>query len=212
VSSELLLTGWTGAEFAQIAAHTNPRMARYADEHGMDFCTVNLCGPRPASWQKVPALMAALEKYERVVWIDADVVICNEPDSIFDEMPASAIQGMVPHVTPCGVVPNCGVWVLTREMMPTLAAAWECGRHITHYWWEQAAILELMGYGIAEDERGFPRCLPGKATPLRERTEWLSPKWNHHPMDEWKVRRPNFIHVTGYSDRLGVIKELCSVI
>jgi len=212
LSNDLLMTGWAGFEFGMIAAHTMPLMAAYAERHGMKLYAANLAGARPPSWMKVPALIGALEKFDRVVWIDADVVISRHDDNIFDEVSEFSVQAVVPHETPCGTVPNCGVWVVKPEMRETLTAAWMCERHINHYWWEQAAMLELMGYSVVADEQGLPRCLPGTPTGLRSKTEWLSPKWNHHPQDERRVGSPNFIHVTGYADRLGAIKQLCHAV
>lgn len=208
--TDILVTGWAGSAFGMMACHTIPLMERYAERHGMALFVANLTGPRKPSWMKVPNIIGALDHYERAVWIDADVVINRFEENILDDVPHYAAQALVPHETPCGVVPNCGVWVVTQQMRDTLRDIWTEDRNLEHFWWEQASMLEKMGYEVTADERGFPLCQKGEATPLRWVTEFLDAKWNHHPQDANRVDAPNFIHVTGYGDRISAVKRLCS--
>lgn len=205
----LLMTGWRGTDFAKMAAHTLPLMEDYAIKHGMAFCCVNLSsGGTPASWVKVPNIGTALRDYDRVLWVDADVVVLRSGENILDEMPDDAWQAVVEHETECGIVPNCGVWLVTREMIPTLQLVWDKMRpgFLNHPWWEQAAMLSLMGYEVALP----PYSTFVGATELHDRTHFLSQKWNHHPADKRAVAAPAFVHVTQYPDRLGEIRSLCA--
>jgi len=203
----LILTGFDGAQYESFAGHTVPLMQAYADRHGNDFSVVRLTGERPASWMKVPAMLVALEKYDRVVWIDIDVVIVSPCQDIVAVMEPRSWQALVEHFTECGQVPNCGVWVVAKPMQAVLGQAWEQGAdYVLHPWWEQAAIMRQMGYAVEPGPRGRL----DEPTALHERTTFLSPEWNHHPADENKPKAPNFVHVTQYPDRLGTIRDLAA--
>ena len=201
----LVLTGWCGTEYARMAAHTLPVLEAYAKRHGHDFACHNLFGERPASWMKVLLLHKSLQTYDRVAWIDTDVVVMRDDADILAELPAGQWQGMVEHDTECGMVPNCGVWLVTQDMIPILTDAWNCGQDINHGWWEQAAILRRMGYAVTDS----PHASLDTPTTLYERTTFLDATWNHHPRDRRRVEAPRFVHVTQYIDRVGVISELC---
>jgi hypothetical protein len=210
--SDLLMTGWCGTSFARMAAHTLPLLEGYAAKHGMDFCCVNLSnGATPPSWVKVPNIGAALRDYARVLWVDADVVVFRSQENILDEVPDDAWQAVVEHETECGTVPNCGIWLVTREMIPTLQLVWDTMRpeFLHHPWWEQAAMLTVMGYDVSPVD-GRPNSVLAKPTELHDRTHFLSQKWNHHPADKRAVTDPAFVHVTQYPDRLGEIRSLCA--
>jgi hypothetical protein len=103
------------------------------------------------------------------------------------------------------LVPNCGVWVLGQQMIPTLTEIYDAGRYLNHPWWEQAAILERMGYRV----EGVHSTLEAP-TDLYRNTKFLDATFNHHPTDARKVSSPHFLHVTQYANRLETIKKLCA--
>lgn len=203
----LILTGYAGDEHGRMAEHTVPLMLRYANRHGAAFECRHLAGPRPPSWLKVPALYNALDAFDAVLWLDVDVVIADSSRSIFDEVGEAEFvsQALVEHQTECGLVPNCGVWLVTPLIRPFLHAIWEERRNIEHPWWEQASVLEQMGYAV-----DGVLSTPGERTSLLEQTKFLSPEWNHHPQDKRRTPLPDarFVHVTQWADRLEWIKEL----
>jgi hypothetical protein len=203
----VVLTGWSGTTFAKIACHTLPLIEQYAVRHGMSFCFTNLEGERPASWQKVPFISKALQQFDVAVWIDADVVVMDPSENIAAQLRPGAWQGLVEHHTPSGKVPNCGVWVCTRAMLPTLADIWADGRHVHHGWWEQAAVLERMGYVVTDE----PHATLDTPTTLYEHTTFLAATWNHHPRDARRIHDPKFVHVTQYPDRPAVCSQLASL-
>ena len=210
--SDILLTGWRGTEFARIACHTLPLMDAYAQRHGLECHCVNLASPAaPASWMKVPNIGMALRDHERVLWLDADVVIVDPTENIFDAVEADAWQAAVEHKTECGTVPNCGVWIITREMVPWLQFAWDkmLTAFLDHPWWEQAAVMSMMGYKITLTD-GWPHAVLEAATELHDRTQFLPARWNDHPADATRDPKPAFVHVTQYADRLGEIRRLCA--
>lgn len=201
----LVLTGWCGTKFAQMAAHTVPRLEAYAHRHGHEFACGNVFGPRPPSWQKVALLRLALERYDVVAWIDADVVVTDGSADLLSQLQGGHWQALVEHDAPCGPVPNCGVWVVTQAMLPVLVSVWDEGGNIDHPWWEQASVMERMGYVITPG----PRSRLDTPTMLHAQTTFLSAEWNHHPFDAKRVSDPYLTHVTQYADRLDTIRQLC---
>lgn len=208
----LLLTGWCGPTFAEIANHTLPLMGRYAQKHGYEFQCANLHSSlAPPSWMKVPAIISALSLgHPTVVWLDADVVILDSSRNILNDLPPHAWQGLVEHETECGLVPNCGVWVARPQMLDTLRSLL-AGReqYLTHPWWEQAAMLDRLGYAQTLTN-GWPHATRGEQTELFLNTAILPPVWNHHPADRRRVDEPAFFHVTQYADRAAVAKEMAA--
>jgi hypothetical protein len=201
----LILTGWTGDEWRPVADVTLPLMRAYADRHGCDFSWAELEGPRPPSWQKVIALLQTLPSRPAVVWIDADVVIEDGTTSILDNVPADADQALVEHLTGDGTVPNCGVWLVRPQMLDVLAAVWDCNRHVTHCWWEQAVMLERMGYVVDGNTARLD-----SPTTLYRRTAWLGAEWNDHPRDQRRAEHVRFRHVTQYANRLEAVRHFAA--
>jgi hypothetical protein len=89
-------------------------------------------------------------------------------------------------------------------MLPVLVDVWNAEHCVDHPWWEQAALLEQMGYLV-----NGVRSTLDKPTTLYGLTKFLHPTWNHHPSDRRRVDAPRFLHVTQYADRLGTIRSLC---
>lgn len=203
----VLLTGWAGTTFAKMACWTLPLLEAYAGRHGMRFCCFNLAGSRPPSWMKVLMIHQALQDFDAVAWIDADVVVMDPRESILAQLAPNSWQGLVEHDTSSGIVPNCGVWICTQGMLPTLTEIWNEGKHLEHPWWEQAAILERMGYVVTDK----PTATLGQASELHARTTFLPATWNHHPHDARRVDSPRFVHVTQYVDRPAECRRLAEI-
>jgi hypothetical protein len=168
-----------------------PRMAEYADRHGYDL----IAHPprmlwRPPSWLKVAALLDALTHYDEALWIDCDVVIVDGELDVDDELHDDDVQALVRHHTPDGEVPNCGVWLVRQAMRPVLMQLWRMDRYLNHPWWEQAAMLDLLGYR----HRRRPVEL-AEPTDLYRRTHWLGLEWNSHEQND-RHPSPRFAHAT----------------
>ena len=208
------MTGWTGEEHGTMAAHTVPLMERYAKRHGAEFACVNLADEVvPPSWMKVPHMGVALGEFDRVLWLDCDVVVLRSDENIFDvpTTPDGAVQSVVEHHTECGHVPNCGVWLVRKPMVPVLQFIWDTRRsdYLHHPWWEQAAMVEQMGYSVYLTNN-ITRSEVVRSSIIRDNTHFLDPKWNHHPADVNRPDEPNFVHVTMYEDRVDSIRRLCA--
>lgn len=145
-----VVTGHTPGEWDRLAAITLPGLGAYCDRHGYDLVAMDLverAAGRPASWGKVPALLEALETVDLAVWVDADVVVDPSAPAIHEEfLPRfnqPCRQAFAVHNTPEGRVPNLGVWMVTAWAEEILGQVWK--DYLDHKWWEQAALLRLMG-------------------------------------------------------------------
>ena len=190
-----LATG-THEELLDIAL---PTFRTFADAHGYDIIRARVDNDRPASWHKVPALAQALDDYDEALWIDADVVIVDASDDL--DVPEDAWQALVRHHTGDGEVPNCGVWFVRRPMRRVLARLWSMRQHINAGWWEQEAMMELLGYSL---HRPTELAQPGE---LYARTHWLDGGWNVHKWDRPVAERPRFMHASMFEDRAATMRE-----
>lgn len=125
-----------------------PSFERYAIRHGYDLVTrteaVGL--GRPAAWGKVAMVRELLDRYDVVVWIDADAVIVDPTDDIARLRWPRPIH-LVTHVVDGVPVPNSGVLVAHRSRLTIrlLERIWHDRRWIDHRWWENAALIAAVG-------------------------------------------------------------------
>lgn len=188
-------------EHAELLEVALPSMRALALEHGHQLivdCHPGIRPSRPPSWWKIPAIARALATHDEVLWLDADVVIADWSEDL--TAPAGAWQAMVEHHTDDGLIPNCGVWLLRRPMLPVLHELWEMVRHINSPWWEQSALLELLGYC------DLPVRRRGRPNELLEHTHFLENGWNVHRQDRRDSGRIRILHATTYPDRLAVMR------
>jgi len=164
-------------ELLALAAHS---LRPYAARHGYDLCleTTELDPSRPAPWSKLLLIQRLLSEYECVVLIDADAVVMQHDVDIVDLVPKSARFAMVAHTTPEGdEILNTGVMVVRRSRLARqlIADAYSREHLIHHKWWENAAVLEAMGYTTEA-----PVILT-KPTRYRRRLHLLPGEWNFIP-------------------------------
>jgi hypothetical protein len=88
-------------------------------------------------------------------------------------------------------------------MLPLLMAAAMNDAFVNHRWWEQAAVLKLMGFVVDE----YP-CRNEAMTPLMMHTQWLDESWNVWGGSPAGVE-PKFRHACGMAgdQRIKAIKE-----
>lgn len=177
-------------EYAELLTLSRPRFQAYAERHGYEYIElVDLSPVRPASWLKVLPIAEMLEgEYDEVLWLGCDVLILNDTDDISEEVAADKWQGMVAHHTDEGEIPNADVWLMRKPMAAYLRQMWDSEKHINHAWWEQRAVMDLMGYGTQP-------CACEKPTELYEHTEFLPLDWNSHESAD-RSDSPIFMHAT----------------
>lgn len=158
-----------------------PTLREFADRHGYRLfaLTENPERERPAPWGKIPLIQALLAGHDAVLWIDADAVIVDTSKDILDEV-GDAVMGMVAHDTEeagCAF-PNSGVWALRNDPLTVkfLQAVWASTQYLHHKWWENAAVLDLMGFTFEGET-----VTPGEPTEFFRATRFLADEWNHVP-------------------------------
>ena len=181
-----------------------PSFERFAELHGWELID---CNPepgfsdRPPSWWKIPFMLEALNgDFDEVLWLGADTVIVDPSEDI--TMPAPAWQALVIHDTPDGFVPNADVWLVRPKMRHVLEQVWSMTQHIDSPWWEQTALVEMMGY--VTSNRPIKQIAE---TALWRHTHILDPGWNVHRNDAQEVTRPRIMHATMHPDRAAVMSE-----
>jgi hypothetical protein len=178
-----------------------PSFKAFADRHGWDIYRCDEIGSaRPAPWYKVQALLGLLESYDEVLFLGADTLIVDGREDMV--VPDKAWQALVEHHTGDGYVPNTDVWLCRKPMMPILEKVWGMTQWLMHGWWEQAALLELMGYNVWQPTRYL-----GKPTELYDNTYFLDNSWNVHKWDKPQPEHPRIQHASMYPDRVSVMKE-----
>jgi galactosyl transferase GMA12/MNN10 family len=181
---------------------SRPTFAAYARRHGYELITSSeRAAGRPPAWTKVPMLREALASYELVLWIDADAVIVDGDRDIAAELAPDRFLGLVRHGEQ--EIPNTGVMVWRAEdrARELLDRTWRARRFVDHPWWENAALLDALGYRLPSAlERGWRRLLRrrfrlGRPSPLLAGVQFLPLEWNSVYLD--RAERPRIVHCVG---------------
>jgi hypothetical protein len=186
------------AEFLEIA---RPSFKAYAQKHGYDYFEPSKIDPvRPAPWYKVKALLSLLRQgYEAAVFIGADCVIVDGRTDMMNSVEAGKWQAMVAHMTGDGYVPNTDMWIVKPPMIEWLEKCWELKQYEFHGWWEQAALLDLMGYQLHP-------CKQINESDLSDHTQFIDARWNVHMWDMNKSVKPAIQHATMWPDRAAIMR------
>ena len=167
----------------------------FADHHGYDLdLRRQLTAPdRAPSWSKIPLFIELFERYDLVLWLDADCAIVDPTLDIADELEPDDLMGMVIHEYDGQAVPNCGVWVLRRHrhVQKFLERVWNRSEYLDHDWWENAAVIDDLGYAVDPPVRVIGR------SRMRRRVHALTPAWNSIETDT--AERPRINHYPGRS-------------
>lgn len=168
----------------------------YASRYGYDLSlhTEVVDDGRPAPWSKIRILRELVDRYELVVWLDADLVIVDGRVDLASELEDDCFLYLVEHQHSDWRMPNTGVMMLRggQQAADFLDETWSLDGYAEHRWWENAAVCELLGY-----ELDPPR--PVRQTPLLEKTKFISPRWNS--IIDANVRGARIRHFPGYALR-----------
>jgi hypothetical protein len=180
---------------AALLAVSEPTFRDYAARHGYELITSSEVDPqRPPAWAKVPLLRETLDRFDLVLWIDADAVIVDASLDIATELAPETQFGLVRH----GEVPNTGVmvWRSGDFARSLLDATWSNTRFLNHPWWENAALLDALGYDVprfSRLERIWRR--PRRPPPAVPGVQFLPPEWNWSYLD--RPPNPRIMHCLG---------------
>jgi hypothetical protein len=180
-----------------------PTLKAFAERHGYDFIIpANIEQRRPPAWYKIASVQAALAGgYDEVLFIDADCVIMDDSEDL--NVPEGYWQAMVKHnINGVSEVPNTGMWLCRQPMLNILADVWAMTDYINHGWWEQGAVLHLMGY----DVRNCSYCRLVVPTELYNKTYFLDAGWNRHVWDVTPAEHIRVQHATMYPDRAQIMR------
>lgn len=168
----------------------------YAKRHGYDLHlhTRSADPSRSPHWSKIRILRELIERYELVVWLDSDLVMVDTRRDIAYDLEPGYFLYLVEHVYNDERIPNTGVMMLRsgEDAAQFLDDAWELEQYTDHEWAEQAAIMDLLGYDMQ-------RKRPKTATPYRDQTKLISPRWNSTFFAP--ARRPRIRHFAAWPAR-----------
>jgi hypothetical protein len=189
-----LATFGTGAA-SDLLALTLPTFREYADRHGYDVVLGEpAASARPASWGKIPLLRQLLQTYEFVLWVDADALILDSSVDLETAIPADAFQALAVPDCGVGVYPNCGVWALRSgdRAQAFLANVWAQQDVIDHVWWEQAAVMRLLGWSLVDLAKA-------RSSDWDDGTFTLEEVWNSIPMFPVGYAAAKIRHYAGWT-------------
>jgi hypothetical protein len=148
---------------------------RYARRHGYELSlhTEVVDSARPPAWSKVALIRRLLEQHEVVLWLDADLVVMRSDRDIASELPEDRFLAMVEHTVEGKANPNTGVMVIRSgdEARRFFDEVWESTEYLNHRWWEQAAVMHLLGYDPDTGARV-------RDSEWSDRIHWLGKEWN----------------------------------
>ena len=177
----VLVTTWYDDRFAAIGDLALASCARYCRAQGYELRVPSVPrADRPPAWHKIEILRALLDEApDLVLWIDADAMIVRTDRPAHAELPADRAFGLVKHVLDGVTTVNTGVLMLraTDPARELLDEIWRQEKCREHRWWENAAMMEGLGYrkALADGREDAPE-------PRWERhLHWLAEEWNTLP-------------------------------
>lgn len=180
-----------------------PGYQAFARRHGYDLHVGEKLTDLPPAWNKIPVLLDALKDYEQVTWFDCDLVIVDGKDDLpaITSDPGRGVfvsepkqHALVRHFENDSEVPNSGVWQVTRACVPLLERMLELQVFHDHGWYEQAALMTLMGYTVPPQGSEFPKtkCRCVHETEWYKQCQFMRLVWNSHP--NYRAERPHIVH------------------
>ena len=78
-----IIVTFADAALAPVLSVTRPPMQAYAEKHGYEFSDqVFDSKGRPQAWAKLVAGHHYLQTYDEMLWIDADVLLCDIEEGV----------------------------------------------------------------------------------------------------------------------------------
>jgi hypothetical protein len=182
-----------------LLAVSEPTFRAYAERHGYDLVTSTAAPPeRPPAWAKVPLIRSTLDDHDLVLWIDADAVIVDGSEDIADALAPDAQLALVQHRRDDELIPNTGVmvWRSGEFARSLLDRMWAAKQYIDHPWWENAALLDALGYDVPRFTRlDRLRRRRLRARPAPPGVHFLPGHWNWSYLD--RAENPRIVHCLG---------------
>jgi hypothetical protein len=186
-----------------------PAYRAFAERHGYDVIIGSKVFDLPPAWNKIPLMLQLLQCCDEVVWLDCDLVIVNPADD-FPSLEPIYSHSLVRHFENHSEIPNSGVWRVNQRAIPLLEGILNLKVFTDHGWWEQAALMTLMGYTVPPEGSKFPetKCRNVVRTRWYEECQFMRLSWNSHPM--YRSESPRIVHCSypNMTQRIEVMREL----
>ena len=163
-----------------------PTFQRFADAWGYEVSAIDLPrdgrGADPlaqaAKWAKVQMLRGALQDYDTVLWVDADVLILRTDEDVAAHLRPGDFQALALEQVPAEhrVNPNTGVWLLSGPGGGDFLDAVDRLGPQPGPWSDQGAVLAALGWDLGNEQHHGAR--PGVVSRFLLRTSWLPTGWN----------------------------------
>jgi len=153
-----------------------PSLRAYGAKFGYEVLihTASADESRHPAWSKIKYLLDALATHGEVIWIDSDALIVDLSRDLRKDVARRTDFAWVIHHFDDAEHPNSGV-VFVRNTPRTIAllkAVYDQEDLIEHPWWEQAALIRLLGYSSEIVDEGQTR------EPFDVNVEHLDSSWN----------------------------------
>ncbi len=212
--------------YKQIGNITTKSMLKYADRFNLKFKFLDMPDTgRVQTWNKILQIKDEIQKKEDdyIMWVDADAFFPNDAENILSVIDNKYEIYLSSHY--CSVFKgsnykntilttnriNCGVMIFKVNdfCLKFLENVWNKKEYINHFWYEQAAIMDLVGLkaditGNLKDNKGNDFYL--------NKIKFLSKEWNSIPSFgaiSSESIRPSIIHLAGIdnNDRLKLLND-----
>jgi hypothetical protein len=168
--------------YADLLAISSVTYEAYAALHGYDLrlATEPIDPERPPAWSKIALVRELLERYDEVLWVDADAIFLDISKDIAELVRPGKDLYLVEHVyeqDESWRSANTGVFLVrsTPWARGFLDRVWAAEQYVDHPWWENAAVLDLLGYELP------PGLLPPRKvrrTVFDAHVELIGLEWN----------------------------------
>ena len=200
--------------YKDIGNITTKSMHKYADKFNLKFEFLDMPDSgRVQTWNKILQIKNEILKRENdyIMWVDADAFFPNDAKNILSVIDNKYEIYLSSHY--CSVFKgsnykntilttnriNCGVMIfkVSNFCLEFLEKVWSKKEYINHFWYEQAAIMDLVGLkaditGNLNDNKGNDFYL--------NKIKFLSKEWNSIPSFgaiSSESIRPSIIHLAG---------------
>ncbi|MDQ3484861.1 MAG: hypothetical protein M3445_05555, partial [Actinomycetota bacterium] len=173
-----VICSFATGRYTALLSIATPTLIDYGERHGWDVVVSteeHLADGRPPPWGRLPLIRELFDRYDLVWWIDADALIVDGSVDIRTELTPGKDLYLVEHVFPWphGFAASSGVmlWRSSDWSRAFVDELWSLEQYIDHPVWENAALLDLLGYRL--NPFGHPT-----PTSKMARVQFLSPDWN----------------------------------
>lgn len=193
---KICITTYYDDKFGVIGDLCYKSIVVYAEKHGLEAVLLRgMETSRPLPWHKILVIQRLFAAgYDYVFWIDADAIFVSYDSDISLEIEKGKDLYLVKHAIDAKDVPNTGVMLIKNSGWSSLLLnmIWLKEQYLNHKWWENAAVLDILGYHNVLDENRPNRINPN----LMSKIKWLGVEWNTVP-GVCEAKQPIIHHYAG---------------